>query len=88
MDKKPRHAENATREAGTAGTKEPTIQGKASWDTVDLAAMARFKAEIENLPPLRKGKVLRVKELIENGEYETEGKFDIAIQRMLEELGA
>ena len=81
----------ALRKVNKGRKRKATAHRKGSrmscFDRVGILPMAQFMTELSKLPALRKEKVLKVKELIEKGEYETEEKLDIAIKNILKELG-
>jgi len=58
-----------------------------STDAVEISSMAQFMEKVSKLPEVRIEKIMRVKKQIEKGEYETEEKINIAIDRLLSEIG-
>ncbi len=65
-------------------------QGRANRqleDAVDVSALARLLSQLESLPDIRLEKVSQVRAAIERGNYETTGKIDITIDRLVQELG-
>lgn len=57
-----------------------------SSDRVELSDHARFLNRIRELPAVRTDKVESIRNAIENGQYETDDKLDVAIDRLLEDL--
>jgi len=55
-------------------------------DRVEISQLARMMGKIAQLPPVRQDKIDQVKAAIASGSYETPDKWDIAIDRLLEEL--
>ena len=43
--------------------------------------------EIQDLPEIRTDRVAQIREALEAGTYETQEKLDIAIDRLLDEIG-
>ena len=60
--------------------------GLARWDALDVLTKALIRKKLLETPEVRMEKVLEVKRQIEKGEYETEDKIDIAIDRILKEI--
>jgi negative regulator of flagellin synthesis FlgM len=56
-------------------------------DRVELSDHAKWLEALRNLPPIRAEKVATIKAAIEAGTYETEDKLNVALDRLLEEIG-
>ncbi|MBL9150472.1 MAG: flagellar biosynthesis anti-sigma factor FlgM [Phycisphaerae bacterium] len=56
-------------------------------DRVELSDHAKWLDVLRNLPPVRAEKVATIKAAIEAGTYETEDKLNVALDRLLEEIG-
>ncbi|MBA62190.1 MAG: flagellar biosynthesis anti-sigma factor FlgM [Planctomycetaceae bacterium] len=65
-------------------------------DQVDISAEAELNSQtvdmvnqlqIQDLPEIRTDRVAQIREAIEDGTYETQDKVDIAIDRLLDEIG-
>ena len=65
-------------------------------DQVDISTEAELNSqtvelvnqlEIQDLPEIRTDRVAQIREAIEAGTYETQEKLDIAIDRLLDEIG-
>jgi len=65
-------------------------------DQVEISSEAEFsnqtvdmvnQLQIHDLPEIRADRVAQIREAIEAGTYETQDKLDIAIDRLLDEIG-
>ena len=56
-------------------------------DQVDISAEADFVSQIHDLPDIRADRVADIRAQIESGVYETNEKIDIAVGRLLDEIG-
>lgn len=65
-------------------------------DQVDISTEAELNSqtvelvnqlEIQDLPEIRSDRVAQIREALEAGTYETQEKLDIAIDRLLDEIG-
>ena len=54
----------------------------------DLASkVAELTGQVQDIPDVRADRIARIREAIEQGNYETEDKLDIALDRFLDETG-
>jgi negative regulator of flagellin synthesis FlgM len=60
--------------------------GTAGVDQLDISPEADFVAQARELPEIREERVAALKAQIQDGTYETAGKLDVALSRMLDEL--
>jgi negative regulator of flagellin synthesis FlgM len=56
-------------------------------DQVDISAEADFVSQVHDLPDVRADRVADVRAQIDAGVYETDEKLDVAIGRLLDEIG-
>jgi negative regulator of flagellin synthesis FlgM len=56
-------------------------------DQLDISAEADFVAQARDLPEIREARVAEIRAQIKNGSYETGDKLDIALSRLLDEIG-
>jgi len=56
-------------------------------DVVEISKVAEMLGKIRDLPDIRAEKVSAIREAIELGTYDEQGKLDVAIDRLLEDLG-
>ena len=56
-------------------------------DELDISHEAELLSRVKELPEIREAKVAEIRAQIEAGTYETEEKMDIALGRLLDELG-
>jgi len=64
----------------------PPEPAEPEWDTVHISFMAEMLSRIRDLPDIRVEKVAAIQQAIQDGTYDVDGKLDIAIKRMLEDL--
>lgn len=55
-------------------------------DVVEISTAARLAAKVHDVPPVREDLVARVKAEIAAGVYETPQRFEIAIDRLMEDI--
>lgn len=55
-------------------------------DRVEISEAARLLAQVRNVPEMRMDRIAELKRQIESGEYETEEKLRVAVDRFLEEI--
>lgn len=54
----------------------------------DLASkVAELSGQIQEIPDVRADQIAKIREAIEEGSYESEDKLDIALDRLLDEIG-
>ena len=56
-------------------------------DQVDISHEADLASRVRDLPEIRTERVAEIRAAIESGEYETDEKIDIALDRLLDEIG-
>ena len=56
-------------------------------DQVDISHEADLVSRVREVPEIRTERVAQIKAAIEAGEYETSEKLDIALDRLLDEIG-
>lgn len=56
-------------------------------DQVDISAEADFVSQVHDLPDVRADRIADVRAQIDAGIYETDEKLDVAIGRLLDEIG-
>jgi len=71
------------------GSRVGVIEKEPQQDRVEISDLAKLLSEMEpNTKTFRVDKVMAIREAIANGTYETEGKLQITIERLLDELHA
>lgn len=58
----------------------------AGVDELDISPEADFVAQTKGLPEIREDRVAQIRAQIEAGTYETAGKLDVALSRLLDEI--
>ena len=56
-------------------------------DELDISSEASFVSQARDLPEIRHDRVADIRAKIQSGEYETPEKLDIALSRLLDEIG-
>jgi negative regulator of flagellin synthesis FlgM len=56
-------------------------------DEVSISSEADMVSRARELPEMRMDKVARIKAQIANGSYDTDAKLDVALSRLLDEIG-
>lgn len=72
--------------AAIAKPEAPTA-GKSIQDELQLSDAARLLDQVDDVPEVRMDKVASIRAQIEAGTYETPEKLDIALDRLLDEIG-
>lgn len=62
-------------------------QGSYGVDQLDISPEADLVAQIRDMPEIRADRVAQIKAQIASGTYETSDKLDIALSRLLDEIG-
>jgi|TARA_B100000700_G_scaffold39076_1_gene39117 negative regulator of flagellin synthesis FlgM len=62
---------------------EISVEAEMNSPTVEMIE----QLQVQDLPEIRTDRVAQIREAIESGTYETEEKLDIAIDRLLDEIG-
>ena len=57
-------------------------------DQLDISQEAELVSRVREVPDIRADRVAEIRAAIESGTYETTDKLDIALDRLLEEIGA
>lgn len=55
-------------------------------DQLDISPEADFLSRVRDIPDIRVDRVTELRAAIESGTYETAGKLDLAVERLLDEL--
>jgi negative regulator of flagellin synthesis FlgM len=56
-------------------------------DQVDISDAARLVEQVQQMPDIREDRVEAVRQQIAAGTYETGDKLDVAVERLLDEIG-
>ena len=79
----PINAPHGTKAAQPATTTETPREA----DQLDISPQADLVSRIRDLPDIRADRVASIRAQIESGAYETDEKLDIALDRLLDEIG-
>lgn len=77
--------DSVSKPARSLGDATPTIRNS---DRVELSDQARLLSKLKQLPEVREGLVNSVKSQIEAGTYDTDERFDTAVNALLDDLEA
>jgi negative regulator of flagellin synthesis FlgM len=83
------HAAQSLRAPHRAPTAAPSAGTGPSFgvDELDISSEADFVSQVRDLPEIRHDRVAQIRAQIEAGEYETNEKLDMALNRLLDEIG-
>ena len=56
-------------------------------DEVDISEAARLAEQVRQMPDFREDRIEAVRNQIADGTYETRDKLDVALERLLDEIG-
>ncbi|MCH8042853.1 MAG: flagellar biosynthesis anti-sigma factor FlgM [Planctomycetes bacterium] len=65
----------------------PAPKPSAQTDRVDISEAAQRAAQIHEIPDIRTDKVAAAKAAIAEGTYDTDAKMNVALDRLLDEIG-
>ena len=63
------------------------VESSAIQDEVNISDKARLVEQAEQAPDIRQDRVNSIRAQIAAGTYETSGKLDVAVSRLLDEIG-
>jgi len=68
---------------------EPQTGGVAphQGDQVEISDAARLASQLSDVPDIRHERVAEIRASIAEGTYDTEAKLDVAVDRLLDEIG-
>lgn len=83
------HGPQAIKAPQRLQTAQPTesVVDMTPLDQVDISAEADFASRVNDIPDIRTDRVADIRAEIEGGIYETDEKIDIAVGRLLDEIG-
>ena len=62
-------------------------QGSPINDELDISDAARLMEQVDRIPDIRQDRVESIRAQIEAGTYETDEKLEVALDRLLDEIG-
>jgi negative regulator of flagellin synthesis FlgM len=65
----------------------PQLESAPIRDELQISDAARLMEQVQQAPDIRQDKVAAIRAQIANGTYETADKLDIAVSRLLDEIG-
>ena len=68
-------------------TQADAIVDNTPVDQVDISAEAQLIDQVHELPDIRTNRVADIRAQIEAGSYDTDEKLDVALGRLLDEIG-
>ena len=63
------------------------VESSAIQDEVNISDTARLVEQAKQAPDIRQDRVNSIRAQIASGTYETPGKLDVAVSRLLDEIG-
>ncbi len=84
------HGPQAISPPHTARAAQPTTEVSSSPainDEVQISDAARLIEQAQQLPDVRQGRIDAIRAQIAQGTYETSDKLDVAVSRLLDEIG-
>ncbi|GAB4128579.1 flagellar biosynthesis anti-sigma factor FlgM [Thermopirellula anaerolimosa] len=72
---------------GRVARPEAVANASPIQDELQLSDAAQLLDKVHDLPDVRWDRIARIKAEIANGSYETEEKLQIAVERLLDEIG-
>jgi flagellar biosynthesis anti-sigma factor FlgM len=63
------------------------VESSAIQDEVNISDTARMVEQAKQAPDIRQDRVQAIRAQIASGTYETSGKLDVAVNRLLDEIG-
>lgn len=66
---------------------QTTTDSVYGMDQIDISPQAEFVSRVGDLPEIRADRVSEIRAQIEAGIYETDEKLDVALGRLLDEIG-
>jgi negative regulator of flagellin synthesis FlgM len=79
-------AEPRSADADRVRRAPPPAAAQRPSDEVELSDRARLLGQLKTLPEIREDLVAKIRQQIEDGNYETQEKLEAAVQRMVEDL--
>ena len=64
-----------------------TSQSAATGDELQISPQADIAAKLSEIPDIRHDRVAAIRSAIAEGTYETDDKLDLALSRLLDEIG-
>ncbi|MEQ8788541.1 MAG: flagellar biosynthesis anti-sigma factor FlgM [Pirellulaceae bacterium] len=65
----------------------PSANSVTGADQLDISSQASYVSQARDLPDIRADRVAEIRQQIASGAYETDEKLDIALDRLLAEIG-
>lgn len=72
---------------GVQSTQGPQARGMSGVDQLDISPEAEMLSQVHNLPEIRQDRVADIRAQIKAGTYDTDAKLDMALSRLLDEIG-
>lgn len=70
-----------------AGAPSRPAQAEPLGDQLDISPAAELLNKLSEIPDIRADRVQAIREAIASGQYETPDKLDLALERLLDEIG-
>ena len=66
-------------------SRTPPVSGTS--DQLEISDAARLASQMSEIPEMRMDRVAQIKASIADGSYETDDKLNVALERLLDEIG-
>ena len=66
---------------------QTTVSSAATGDELQLSEAGQLASRLADIPAIRADRVQALREAIQSGTYETEAKLNVAVDRLLDEIG-
>jgi negative regulator of flagellin synthesis FlgM len=73
--------------AGVSPSQAPQARGLSGVDQLDISPEAELLSQVRDRPEIRQDRVNDIRAQIKNGTYDTDEKLDLALSRLLDEIG-
>jgi negative regulator of flagellin synthesis FlgM len=65
----------------------PSSSPAAGGDQLEISAAGALQSQLSDIPDIRADRVASIRQAIADGSYETPDKIDLALERLLDEIG-
>jgi negative regulator of flagellin synthesis FlgM len=66
---------------------QPASRNASADDELQISEAGQLASRLAEIPDVRTDRVQALREAIQNGTYETDAKLDVALDRLLDEIG-
>jgi negative regulator of flagellin synthesis FlgM len=66
---------------------QPATRSASAGDELQISEAGQLASRLADIPEIRADRVQALREAIQNGTYETDAKLNVALDRLLDEIG-